>query len=129
MSRTVLPTPAELQILDVLWEHGPSTVRQVNERMRGNGADVGYSTTLKLMQIMFDKELLHRDESVRPQIYRATRSREATERQLLRDVRDRAFGGSLRRLVLRALDMESLGPDEKRRIEAMLERASKGSRS
>ncbi len=126
MSRRALPTTAELQILDVLWGDGPATVREVNNRLRERGgSDVGYSTTLKLMQIMLEKGLVQRDDSVRPQLYRAASARDVTERQLLRDVRDRAFGGSLTRLVMRALDTEDVSPAERRRIEAMLQRAEK----
>lgn len=126
MSRRPLPTTAELQILGVLWDDGAATVREVNNRLRERGgSDVGYSTTLKLMQIMLEKGLVQRDDSVRPQLYRAVSARDTTERQLLRDVRDRAFGGSLTRLVMRALDTGEVSPAERRRIEAMLQRAEK----
>ena len=83
------PTDAELAILRVLWTRGPSTVRQVAEEM---GRDTGYTTILKLMQIMTEKGLVERDESVRPQIYRARYSQEQTQRHLVSDLQDLRFG-------------------------------------
>ena len=77
------PTDAELGILTVLWSRGPSTVRQIAEKM---GREAGYTTILKLLQIMTEKGLVERDETVRPQIYRPQYSQERTQRQLLRDV-------------------------------------------
>ena len=94
------PTDAELQILRVLWADGPSTVRQVNERL---ATEVGYTTTLKLMQIMAEKGLVARDESDRTHIYSARASEDQTQRQLVTDLMDRAFGGSAAALVLQAL--------------------------
>jgi predicted transcriptional regulator len=96
------PTDAELQILRVLWTAGPSTVRQVHERLSA-GRDVGYTTTLKLMQIMAEKGLVSRDESDRTHVYTARASENQTQRQLVSDLMDRAFGGSAAALVLQAL--------------------------
>jgi predicted transcriptional regulator len=96
------PTDAELQILRVLWSEGPSTVRQVNERLSA-GRDIGYTTTLKLMQIMTEKGLVSRDESDRTHVYFARATEDQTQRQLVSDLMDRAFGGSAAALVMQAL--------------------------
>src|SRR5687767_6842331 len=98
MSRTrPRPTDGELAILRVLWERGPSTVRQVHEALAEHAT--GYTTTLKLMQIMADKGLVTRDESSRTHVYASRASEEQTQSQLLRDLVDRAFGGSAAALV------------------------------
>ena len=96
------PTDAELAILRVLWSRGPSTVRQVLDALNEERA-TGYTTALKLLQIMTDKQLVARDESDRTHIYRASFSEAATQRQLVHDLMDRAFGGSAMQLVMRAL--------------------------
>ena len=103
------PTDAELAILRVLWARGPSTVREVAEEMGREGA---YTTVLKLLQIMTDKGLVRRDESARTHVYRAARTERATQRQLVRDLADRAFGGSASRLVMQALAVKKASPDE-----------------
>ena len=95
------PTEAELAILRVLWTRGPSTVREVAEQMGREGA---YTTVLKLLQIMTDKQLVARDESDRTHIYQARFGEAETQRQLVDDLADRAFGGSAMQLVMRALD-------------------------
>jgi len=96
------PTDSELAILRVLWERGPSTVRQVHEAM-ADTRDTGYTTTLKLMQIMADKGLVSRNEESRTHIYAASAGEEQTQHQLVKDLVDRAFGGSAATLVMRAL--------------------------
>ena len=96
------PTDSELAILRVLWERGPSTVRQVHEAMAGT-RDTGYTTTLKLMQIMADKGLVTRNEESRTHIYEAMAGEEQTQHQLVKDLVDRAFGGSAATLVMRAI--------------------------
>ena len=103
------PTDAELAILRVLWAQGPSTVREVAEE---TGRESAYTTVLKLLQIMTDKGLVRRDESARTHVYRAARSERATQRQLVRDLADRAFGGSASRLVMQALAVKKASPDE-----------------
>lgn len=103
------PTDAELAILRVLWAQGPSTVREVAAEMGREGA---YTTVLKLLQIMTDKGLVRRDESARTHVYRAARSERATQRQLVRDLADRAFGGSAARLVMQALAAKKASPEE-----------------
>ena len=99
------PTDAELEILRVLWAHGPSTVRQVNARLSA-GREVGYTTTLKIMQIMAEKGLVSRDESDRTHVYFARATESQTQRQLVSDLMDRAFGGSAAALVLQALSAQ-----------------------
>lgn len=100
--RSANPTEAELAILNVLWEQGPATVRQVHENLP-NAANTGYTTVLKLLQIMFDKGLVQRDESERAHVYRACQSQDETQGAILRDVATRAFSGSRSALVMRAL--------------------------
>jgi predicted transcriptional regulator len=114
------PTDAELAILAVLWEHGPSTVRQVHEAL-ADTRETGYTTTLKLMQIMADKGLVTRDESSRTHIYAAAVNAEHTQGQLVKDLVDRAFGGSAKALVLRALSAEGTSAEELREIRKLIE--------
>jgi BlaI family transcriptional regulator, penicillinase repressor len=115
------PTEAELSILGVLWEGGPRSVRDI-QRIMNEARPTGYTTVLKLMQIMTEKGLVERDESQRPQIYRARYSQEQTQRQLLRDLLDRAFGGSVKELVLQALATKRSSPEELEAIEKLLDR-------
>src|SRR3978361_240179 len=92
------PTESELSILRVLWEKGPLSVRDVQNLINAQ-RPTGYTTVLKLMQIMTEKGLVERDESTRPQIYRPTFTQEHTQRQLVGDLLHRAFGGSVRTMV------------------------------
>ena len=115
------PTEAELSILGVLWEGGPRSVRDI-QRILNESRPTGYTTVLKLMQIMTEKGLVERDESQRPQIYRARYSQEQTQRQLLRDLLDRAFGGSVKDLVLQALATKRSSAEELEAIEELLDR-------
>jgi len=105
MSRTSAPRPtdAELSILRILWERGPSTVRQVHELLAQERPAAVYTTALKLLQIMAEKGLVDRDERDRTHVYRARLSEETTQRQLVRDLLDRAFGGSAGKLMMQAL--------------------------
>lgn len=114
------PTDAELEILTVLWDRGPSTVREVNvaiEQLR----PTGYTTTLKLMQIMTGKGLLVREKSIRPHCYRPASSKEKTQRQLVKNLLNRAFDGSAAQLVLRALSTENATPEELTKIRGVLD--------
>lgn len=104
-SNTPRPTDAELAIFQVLWEHGPSTVRQVQDALAAERG-TGYTTTLKLMQIMFEKCLLRRDESNRSHVYEAAVTRHKTQRRLVGDLLDQVFDGSARQLVLQALSVK-----------------------
>ncbi|MBP1624330.1 MAG: transcriptional regulator, partial [Acidobacteria bacterium] len=104
---------------------GPSTVREVYKTLN-SGKTVGYTTVLKFMQIMTDKGLVERDENCRPQLYRACLPREQTERQLIKDLVDRAFGGSARRLVMQALEVKKASPSELAQIEKLLKKLERG---
>lgn len=115
------PTDAELAILQVLWDRGPSTVREVHERL-GERQKTAYTTALKLLQIMLEKGLVVRDESSRAHVYRAAVAREATQRGLVGDLLERGFGGSAETLVLRALEAKRSSPEELERIRELLDR-------
>ena len=120
-SKPPRPTDAELAILRVLWEAGPQTVREV-QHILNQAKPTGYTTVLKMLQIMTEKGLVVRDESVRPQIYRPRLSRVQTQRRLLTDLLQRAFGGSVRELVLQALATRKSSPEELANIEELLDR-------
>lgn len=124
MSKIPLPRPtdAELAILRVLWERGPSTVRQAHEILALE-RPAAYTTTLKLLQIMTEKGLVERDESDRTHVYRARLSQEQTQRQLVRDLVDRAFGGSASKLVLQALAGRRASADELHQIRQIIDGA------
>ena len=115
------PTDAELAILTVLWERGPSTVRDVHEMLSRTQA-TGYTTILKLMQIMTDKGLVVRDESQRAHVYEARYSEQRTQRQLLADLVDRAFGGSPAKLVMQALSGRKATTEELGALRDLLDR-------
>jgi len=121
------PTPAELLILRVLWERGPSTVREVHERLERERA-TGYTTVLKLLQIMTEKGLVQRDERARAHVYAARAPEEQTQGQLVRDLLDRAFGGSATKLVMHALSTRKTSREELARIREMLDRLEGGER-
>ena len=118
------PTDAELGVLRVLWEIGPATVRQVHRTMNEK-RETGYTTVLKMLQIMHEKGLVERDESERPQIYRPRLSRERTQRQLIRDLIERAFGGSAKQLVLQALATRRATKKELADVERLLDDMSR----
>jgi len=119
--RTPGPTDRELAILSVLWERGPSTVREVHEALYPQD-ETGYTTTLKLMQIMVEKGSLVREEDDgRRHIYRPALSEERTQKQLVQDLLDRVFAGSAEKLVLRALSARKVAPNELKRIRKMIE--------
>jgi predicted transcriptional regulator len=114
------PTDAELAILRVLWDHGPATVRQVHDAL-AETRETGYTTTLKLMQIMADKGLVTRDESSRTHVYAARLTQGETQRQLVSDLLDRAFGGSAAALVLQALRAGETSADDLRQIQELID--------
>ena len=118
--KTLRPTDRELAILRILWDNGPSTVRQVNEAMNKD-EDTGYTTTLKLMQIMTEKGLVVRDESDRQHIYEPAFSEEKTQKQLVGDLLERAFCGSAEKLVMRALSAKKVSAKELTRIKKLLD--------
>ena len=119
------PTDDELGILRVLWTRGPSTVRQIAEAL---GREAGYTTVLKLLQIMTEKRLVVRDESARTHVYQPAYTEDQTQRQLVTDLLDRAFDGSAAKLVLQALSSTKTSPEELAEIKKLLDSKSGGSR-
>ena len=95
------PTPAELQILNVLWTSGPSTVRQIHNALKQTRRS-GYNSVLKLIQIMHDKDLVRRNDTVRPQLFWPTMTREKVQRLIIEDIAERAFQGSMEDLIAAA---------------------------
>ena len=121
------PTPGELEILQVLWDSGPRSVREI-QIILIDLKPTGYTTVLKMVQIMTEKGLVTRDENQRPQIYRARYPREHTQRQLLHDLAQRAFGGSVKALVLQALAGRRSSREELEEIERLLDRMQEGTK-
>ena len=125
---TPRPTDAELAILSVLWERGPSTVREVHEALLSQSHDGGYTTVLKLMQIMTDKGLVDRDESQRAHVYTSRHGEQRTQRQLLGDLMDRAFGGSPAKLVMQALSASKASAEDLSAIRNLLDQMEENAR-
>lgn len=120
LPRTSRPTDAELAILRILWAKGPCTVRQVYEAL-SEGRELGYTTALKLLQVMTDKGLTTREPlGAQQHVYRARHSEARTQRQLLTDLLDRAFGGSMSQLVMQALATKKASAEELRTIRQLL---------
>ncbi len=119
MSESRKPTAAELAILRVLWDNGPSTVRQIQEKHED--PTTGYTTVLKMVQIMSAKGLLERDESQRAHVYRPRDGQEQVQRQLVGDLMDRAFGGSAAKLVMQALSFKVASPEELEDVRRLLQ--------
>ena len=129
MPKRILPRPtdAELAILRVLWELGPSTVREVQEALHEERG-TGYTTALKLLQIMTEKGLVRRNDSQRTHVYEAAASRDQTQRQLVTDLLERAFGGSAEQLVLQALSAKKSSREELAQIRELLNELERGTR-
>lgn len=120
-----MPTGAELAILQVLWDRGPSTVREVHESLYGTDG-AGYTTALKLLQVMHGKGLVARDDRERAHVYRALASRQHTQKRFLSDLTQRLFGGSASQLVLHALGEDPpASAEELAEIRALLARLEK----
>jgi predicted transcriptional regulator len=119
------PTDAELAILRILWSNGPSTVREVAAAM---GREAAYTTVLKLLQIMTDKQLVRRDESDRTHVYEAAHSQERMQQHLVADLLDRAFDGSAAKLLMRALSAKKTSPKELDEIRKLLKEKQGGTR-
>jgi predicted transcriptional regulator len=117
----IRPTQLELTILRVLWQNGPASVREIQATLNESKPH-GYTTVLKMLQIMHEKGLVARDESQRPQIYRARYSQEQTQRQLLKEFLQRAYGGSVKALVMHALSVKRSSPEDLEAIEKLLDR-------
>jgi BlaI family transcriptional regulator, penicillinase repressor len=114
------PTPAELEILQVLWSRGPSTVREVHEQLSAS-RHTRYTTSLKLLQIMAEKGLVARDESSRAHCYSPRLGRADLQRRMVDDLVDRAFGGAAQKLVLHALGSHRASPEELAEIRRLLD--------
>jgi BlaI family penicillinase repressor len=121
VKKALHPTKAELAILRVLWTEGPLSVRDV-QAILDRSKPTGYTTVLKLMQIMTDKGLVDRDDTVRPQIYRARYSEDRTQKQLLTDLIQRVYGGSVKALVLHAIGTQKPSAEDIEKITKLLER-------
>jgi predicted transcriptional regulator len=119
------PTDAELAILRVLWQRGPSTVREVWDQLNSH-QQTGYTTVLKTMQIMLGKALVHRDEADRSHVYRPAIGQEQTQRQLVSHLLERVFAGSARKLVLQALSVKKTSPEELAEIRKLLDELERG---
>jgi BlaI family penicillinase repressor len=118
-TKTIKPTESELEILQILWTRGLATVREVHEDL-ASSKDVGYTTTLKLMQIMHEKGLVKRDDSMRTHVYQAAVNKERTQKHLLGKMIDSLFGGSPTQLVIQALGEHKASPEELEKIQAIL---------
>ena len=115
------PTDSELEILHVLWQHGPATVRTINDHLgQRRQTEVGYTTTLKLLQLMLDKSLVRRDDADRSHVYRAAVREQETQSLLLDKFVNATFGGSALKLVMQALGSRSTSADEVAQIRRLL---------
>ncbi len=115
------PTDAELGLLHILWQRGPSTVREVHEAMLQRDRPMGYTTVLKLLQIMTEKGLVKREESGRAHVYSPTQSEEHAQRRYLGELVERVFGGSAQKLVMQALTSQQATPTELAEIRKLLD--------
>jgi len=123
----IKPTDSEIEILNILWEKGPSTVREVHEVLEKN-KDAGYTTTLKLMQIMHEKDILKRDVSNKSHVYTANISREKTQGQIVKRMIDNVFNGSASSLVMQALGNHKPNKEELDEIKKYLDEIERGNK-
>lgn len=114
------PTDVELQILQVLWEHGPSTVRFIHDCL-SKTRETTYATTVKMLVIMYEKQLVARDDSVRPQIYRAVATRNRTQKQMLNEFIQKVYDGSAASVVLQALSSKKASKADMAKIRELLD--------
>lgn len=122
--KTLKPTESELEILQVLWQKGKATVREVHEELV-TAKDIGYTTTLKLMQIMNDKGLVNRDDSARTHVYKAATDKENTQKFLLNKFIGNLFGGSSTQLVMQALGSQQVTEEELDQIQSLIDNLKK----
>lgn len=115
----IVPTDSELEVLQILWQHGPQTVRFVNDEINKN-REAGYTTTLKIMQIMLDKGLLSKEIIDRSHIFTAKAEEEATQTEMVRQFVDNTFRGSAASLVMRLLGSNETTPEELDKIKQMI---------
>ena len=123
-TKSIKPTESELEILQVLWQKGTASVREVHEQLL-KIKDAGYTTTLKLMQIMFEKGLVKRDDSMKTHIYQPAVSKEKTQKHLLGKMIDNLFGGSPTELVIQALGNHKASTDELEAIQKLIDNLKK----
>jgi predicted transcriptional regulator len=119
-TKQIRPTKLELSILNVLWQNGPATVREIHEIVNAS-KPTAVNTVLRMLQIMNEKELVTRDDSVRPQIYRARYSQQQTQTHLVKDLLQRAFDGSVKEMVMRALSTRKPSSKTLKAMEKLLE--------
>jgi predicted transcriptional regulator len=119
-TKQIRPTKLELSILNVLWQNGPATVREIHEIVNAS-KPTAVNTVLRMLQIMNEKELVTRDDSVRPQIYRARYSQQQTQTHLVKDLLQRAFDGSVKEMVMRALSTRKPSSKSLKAMEKLLE--------
>ncbi|MDO8897724.1 MAG: BlaI/MecI/CopY family transcriptional regulator [Bacteroidales bacterium] len=125
MNNKIKPTESELEILQLIWKHGPSTVRQINEFMNENRV-VGYTTSLKLLQIMTQKGIVRADKTDRSHVYSALLKEDETQQQLVDQLLQAAFGGSAKKLVMQALGNKKTSQAELEEIKLLIERLEGG---
>jgi predicted transcriptional regulator len=124
----IKPTEAELEILQMLWQYGESTVRFVNDKLNEK-REIGYTTTLKMMQLMYEKGLLKRDDTERSHVYQSNFSEEATQKTLVDKLLDTAFNGSAMKLVMQALGNHKTSKAELSEIKNLIDQIEKGGKS
>ena len=114
------PTEVELQILRILWKQGPSTARQIHNQL-AEVRDTNYSTTVKMLSVMLEKDLVRRDESVRPQVFRPAATQQRTQQRMLKEMIQKVYDGSTGSLVLQALASQKASPEELAEIRQVLD--------
>ena len=114
------PTEVELQILRILWKQGPSTARQIHNQL-AEVRDTNYSTTVKMLSVMLEKDLVRRDESVRPQVFRPAATQQRTQQRMLKELIQKVYDGSTGSLVLQALASQKASPEELAEIRRVLD--------
>ncbi len=126
MVNEIRPSDGELEVLQILWKNGPSTVREINDLLNNNqDKSTGYTTTLKIMQIMFEKGLLHRDDSQRTHIYSSAVREGKVQSALLDRFLNAAYKGSASKLALQLLGNHKTTPDELAKIKALIDQLEK----
>ena len=123
---TPIPSNAELEILRILWRRGPSTVRDVHDELKRE-RDVGYTTVLKIMQVMAEKKIVTRDESERSHVYSPAVEEKSVKRRLVSELLDKAFDGSAAQLVMQALSDKRASPEDLKKIRQLLDESSRKS--
>ena len=125
---TPQPTDVELSILRALWKRGPSPVGAIHNLLKEEKPKTNYSTTLRMVQVMFDKGILVRDETLRPHIYQPAMSQEETQRRMLDDLVRKAFGGEVSRVVVSALSTKRVSPQQLAEIKKLIRDLERGKR-